>query len=123
VREVPEWIGATDDADIPKRVRLRIWERYHGRCPMCGRPLFPGRYQIDHVIALANGGPHSEYNLQPVCTDPCHSGKTQTDVKQKALHYPKRLANAGIKKKTSRPMPGSKASGWKRTFSNGWEKR
>jgi 5-methylcytosine-specific restriction protein A len=31
-REVPEWIGATDDAAIPARVRVRVFERYEGRC-------------------------------------------------------------------------------------------
>lgn len=31
-RDVEEWIGKTPDSAIPKRVRLRVFERLGGQC-------------------------------------------------------------------------------------------
>jgi 5-methylcytosine-specific restriction enzyme A len=36
-RSIPEWIGKTPDSKIPPRVKLRIWERYEGRCHITKR--------------------------------------------------------------------------------------
>ena len=34
-RSTEEWFGRTEDAAIPQRVRLRVWQRDDGRC-QCG---------------------------------------------------------------------------------------
>jgi 5-methylcytosine-specific restriction endonuclease McrA len=65
-RRVPEWVGATDDAAIPLKVRIRVFERYEGKCALTGKRLMPGEYDIDHRLALKDGGEHRESNLQPV---------------------------------------------------------
>jgi len=63
-RAVPLWQGKTDDAPVPKRVRLRIFERERGRCWITGRKIRPGEaWELDHRIALCNGGRHSEEEL------------------------------------------------------------
>ena len=97
-RKVQEWFGATPDAKIPPRVRLRVFEAYEGKCPKCGRRLEPNRWECDHIEALINGGEHREGNLQPLCLYPCHSTKTGEDIKEKSVIYRKRLKHSGIKK-------------------------
>ena len=74
------WHSDNHDADIPQRVRLRLFEASGGRCASCGRKLGPGdKWQADHIIALVNGGEHSEANLQVLC-DWCHKAKSRKDV-------------------------------------------
>lgn len=121
-RRVPEWIGKTDDTPIPTRVRLRVFERYGGICHISGRPIRTGeRWDCDHIVAIINGGEHRESNLVPVLKDP-HKSKTAEDVALKSKNYRKRSAHLGLKK-TSRPIPGSKASGWKKSISGKVSKR
>jgi 5-methylcytosine-specific restriction endonuclease McrA len=123
MRSVPEWQGSTPDADIPPRVRLRVWDKCGGCCAACQRKIAAGeKWQCDHKHALANGGRHAESNLQVLC-DWCHKFKTRSDVAVKAWHYKRRLAHAGIKQRKRRPFPGSKESGWKVTFSRGVVRR
>lgn len=115
-RSVKEWIGKTDDTPIPARVRLRIFERFGGRCYLVGRLIRAGEpWDCDHIVALVNGGEHREYNLAPVLKTP-HKEKTREDLALKSKVYRKRAAFLGIKRKSSRPIPGSKASGLKKGF-------
>lgn len=97
-RSVPPWTSSTDDQSIPIRVRLRIFDRFDGRCAKCTRRLIGGEWDLDHIVALANGGSHSEQNLQPLCKIPCHSQKTKQDVAEKARTYRKRKRNIGVKR-------------------------
>lgn len=115
VRAVPEWIGATPDQAIPPRVRLRIFQRHDGNCASCTRPLFPGHWQCDHIIALANGGEHRETNLRPLCTSPCHQTKTKADLAEKSTVYRKRTKHIGIKKPSK--FACSRNSRWKKKIS------
>ena len=80
MRTVDEWIGATDNARIPTRVRLRVWERDGGKCALTGRKIRPGEpWQLDHRVSLINGGQHREQNLQVVSVE-AHKAKTADDV-------------------------------------------
>lgn len=115
-RSVDEWIGKTDDTPIPPRVRLRVFERAKGRCEICDRKLGPAdTWEADHTVALCNGGDNREGNLRVACSW-CHASKTKADVSIKSKSARVRARHLGVKK-SSRPMPGSKASPWKRTFS------
>ncbi|WP_444668324.1 HNH endonuclease [Cereibacter changlensis] len=112
-RETSEWIGKHDDQKIPLRVQRRVVDRFEGKCAKTGHLFVPGDViEIDHIIALANGGEHRETNLQPLCGS-AHKEKTREDVRTKAkiarvrakhlnLHRPKQI------------MAGSKASKWKK---------
>jgi 5-methylcytosine-specific restriction protein A len=121
-RSLPEWIADKPNQSIPPRVRVRIFDKCKGRCAQCTRVIRGGQWQADHVVALINGGEHREHNLQCLCTD-CHKTKTAGDVAVKSKIARVRAKHLGIKNRNSRPIPGSKASGWKRTFSNGWVRR
>lgn len=95
-RAVETWQGATPDAAIPKRVRLRVFEAYGGKCALSGRKIMPGdAWDIDHRLALCNGGQHVESNLQPVLKD-AHREKTRADVGAKAKADRIRAKHLGI---------------------------
>lgn len=111
-RSVPEWIGKTPDAKVPPRVRLRIFEREEGRCHLSGRKIEAGDlWDLDHVVALVNGGEHRESNLKPAIRAK-HREKTAADVAEKAAIRSKRSRHVGIKKRSS--FPCSKDSPFKK---------
>lgn len=111
-REVEEWVGANPNAPAPPRVRLRTFERHHGICHISGRKIMPGDlWELDHIIALINGGENRESNLAPALKDK-HREKTAEDVAEKAIIAQKRQKHLGIRKKSR--FPGSRDSGLKK---------
>lgn len=103
-RTLPEWVGATPDSAIPPRVRLRVFEAHGGVCALSGRKIGPGdAWQVDHRIALANGGRHAESNLQPVLVGP-HREKTRADVGLKAKADRIAKKHRGIWPASKRPL-------------------
>lgn len=99
-RSTEEWIGSTPDAAIPKRVRLRVFERHDGICHLSGRKIMPGdAWDLDHITALINGGEHRESNLAPALRDK-HREKTAADVAEKARTARIRAKHLGIKPKS-----------------------
>lgn len=107
MRTVPEWIAKSDDARIPPRVRLRVFLDHEGRCWLSGRKIAPGEpWDIEHKIALCNGGQHRENNLAPALRDK-HRAKTAEDVAEKSAVYRKALSHVGI-----RPAPKIQSRGF-----------
>jgi 5-methylcytosine-specific restriction protein A len=97
-RELPEWIGKTPDTPAPPRVRQRVFDRHDGICYLSGRKIMPGdKWQLEHPLALINGGENRESNLAPALVEP-HKVKTAEDVKQKAKNDRVRKRHLGIKK-------------------------
>lgn len=122
MRSVEEWIGKNDDARVPIRVRIRIFDRHRGRCHLSGATIMAGQaWDLDHIIALANGGRHRESNLAPVLRDH-HREKTKLDRKAQSRIYKARKRHLGLKK-PKRPIMGSRASGWKRKMDGTVERR
>lgn len=122
-RAVPEWIGKTDDAAIPPRVRLRVFEAHGGVCHLSGRSIQAGEpWDCDHIRALVNGGEHRETNLAPALRDK-HRAKTADDVREKSIVRRKQMKSLGIAPKKGRPMPGSKASGLRKRMNGEVERR
>lgn len=107
-RSTPEWIGKTDDAKIPPRVKARIYLDASGRCLKCTRFIDGSALaaEYDHIIPLVIGGENRESNLQLLCTE-CHAQKTKLDVKLKAKVARIRKKNLGIKKRSG-------FKGWRR---------
>lgn len=112
-RSVEEWIGKTDDAAIPPRVRLRIFEAFGGVCQECGLKIAGKRWVCDHTVALINGGKNREQNLRPI-HESCNKPKTARDVAIKSKNYRVRAKAAGIKLKRGRLIPGSRGSGFRK---------
>lgn len=59
-----------------RTTRLRILERDCGRCHVCG---VDGADQVDHVVALAEGGTQDDANLAAVHAF-CHRKKTAQEA-------------------------------------------
>lgn len=78
-------------------------------------------WDVDHVVALVNGGKHCESNLAPALRDK-HREKTKADVAEKSTVYRKRAKHLGLRPK-GRPMPGSKASGIRKRMDGTVERR
>ena len=99
-RSVEEWIGKTDDAAIPPRVRVRVFDRFGGICQLTGRKIRPGdAWDLDHIVVLINGGQHRESNLQPALRDK-HRAKTKEDVAHKSKAAKRRKKHVGIRPKS-----------------------
>ena len=111
-RTVSEWIGKSDDSIPPPSVRLRVLKRHDRKCAMCGQRIV-GTYVCDHRKAIINGGANREFNLQPICVRCDRTVKTPADVKERAKTDAMTKAVHGIKR-TSRPMPGSRNTPFKR---------
>lgn len=115
-RSVEEWVGATPDSAIPKRVRLRVFERCGGRCHISGIKIQPGdKWEVDHVIPLVLGGANAESNLAPALSTE-HRKKTAADVAQKSKDRRVRAKHIGLHKPKA-IVPGSRASKWKKLLS------
>lgn len=105
-RTVETWVGSTDDAAIPTRVRLRVFERHGGVCALSGRKIMPGDpWDLDHRVPLILGGRHAEDNLQPVLRE-AHREKTKADVSAKAKADRIRAKHLGVFPKSKRPLQG-----------------
>lgn len=112
-RTVREWRGATPDAPIPDKVRARVFLDFEGKCAHCRKIVRVGdKPQLDHIVALVNGGEHREHNLQLLCGI-CHAAKTKGDVREKSVTRRKMLKTFGVAR-PKRPMPGGRQSRWKR---------
>jgi 5-methylcytosine-specific restriction protein A len=96
-RSTKEWIEEDHDKPIPDRVKDRVIRAANNLCGYCGLRVRVGGGEVDHIIALANGGEHRESNLRYVHKH-CHKIKTAEDVKQKAKDYRKRKKLYGFGK-------------------------
>lgn len=108
---------------FPPKVMVAAFERAAEHCEKCTARLVTGRFHYDHVIPDAMGGEPTLENCEALCMA-CHSVKTRTrDVPAIAKAKRQRAKHLGIKPRSSRPMAGTKASGWKHKIGGGWERR
>ncbi len=116
MRAVAVWIGKNDDTPAPHRVRLRIFEAYEGRCQCgCGRKILAGeQWDLDHYVALANGGANSELNMRPLLREH-HKEKSLVDLAAKSKTYKTKSRHLGIRPKSK--FACSRDSKWKKKIS------
>jgi 5-methylcytosine-specific restriction enzyme A len=96
-RSLPEWIGKSADSAVPPRVRVRIFDRYEGRCQCgCNRKIMAGEaWDCEDTIAIINGGQRRESNMKPWLHEH-HPEKTKADVAEKSRVYRKRAKHIGV---------------------------
>lgn len=83
-------------------------------CHLCKQRISPGRdnWEADHIARHAEGGGETAENLWPA-HEACHAAKSRKDASEVAKGKRVAAKHYGIKR-SARPMPGSKASKWKR---------
>ena len=108
-RSVSEWIGKSDDHRAPGSVRDRIMAREGNLCHLCGCEIDGKKWDLDHVVALINGGENKESNLKPAHRK-CHIAKTAQDVAEKAKIAAVRKKHLGI----TRPAGKIKSAGFQK---------
>lgn len=109
--------------EFPAKVRVAAFERAKGKCEDCTAPLFPGKFQYDHDIPDALGGEPTLENCVVRCNN-CHGAKTaKQDVPRISKAKRQQKAHIGGRKPKGRPMPGTRASGWKHNMNGSWERR
>jgi len=124
-RELPEWIGKTDDSAVPPRVRVRIFDRYDGCCQCgCNRKIMAGEsWDAEDTIAIINGGQRRESNLKPWLSEH-HPKKTALDVAEKSRVYRKRAKFLGVMPKRQKiQSAGFRKAAPQRTASRPIERR
>jgi 5-methylcytosine-specific restriction endonuclease McrA len=108
----------TERQEFTPRTKAAAFKRAGGCCEECGRKLGVGGEpcEFDHKVSCEDGGDNSLANCQCLCAQ-CHGHKThKIEAPAKAEGRRHTLKMAGVKKKPRNPIPGSKASGWKRTI-------
>jgi hypothetical protein len=93
--------------------RLRIFEAGKGICILCEQRIKAGdTWTVEHIRALALGGADEDANCGPA-HEQCRRIKDKADVA--AIAKSKRMKIAHFGGRLSRnPLPGSRASKWKR---------
>ena len=88
---------------------------FDGCCAECGNKIggVHGAIEWDHELALEMGGEDTIENLRPVHPG-CHKKKTARDIGQIAKAKRMNKRDAGIRRQSRNPLPGSKASKWKK---------
>lgn len=121
--------------EFSDKQKLAMWERAKGHCECCGRKIVGKlRPNYDHIVPDAVADKSKPLTIddgQVLCTD-CHDRKTNEQNAGPASRGDKteiaktaRLIEnaAGVKKRRSRPMPGTKASGWRQKIGGEWVRR
>jgi 5-methylcytosine-specific restriction protein A len=95
--------------------RLNLFLIKKGLCAACTQKIDAGKaWDIDHIVPLALGGTNAADNLQILCR-PCHRSKTtQSDIPRIAKTKRLKAHHLGARAPSTRPIPGSRHSPWKR---------
>lgn len=100
---------------LTKGQRIDLLHLHSGRCHICGQTINLARedMHVEHVIPLAMGGADDLTNMQPAHVG-CHAEKTKIDVR--AIAKAKRVAakHNGTWRPPRNPVPGSRATKWKK---------
>ena len=95
--------------------RLNLFLMRKGLCAACTQKIDAGKaWDIDHILPLAMGGTNAPENLQILCRS-CHRSKTtQSDIPRIAKTKRLKARHLGASAPSTRPIPGSRRSLWKR---------
>ena len=107
----------------PKQ-RLAICERHGWICHLTGIKIDPvrDRWEIDHIIPLTEGGSDDDDNLAPALAS-AHLEKTIERAPIGAACRRKMYKHLGAKKKSGRPMAGTRRSRFKKKVDGTVERR
>lgn len=99
---------------LSPRERLAMFEKHRGICCLCEAKItVADKWIVEHIIALELGGGNEDANLGPAHAK-CAKMKTREDHRIGAKLKRVRQKHLGIRDEKKRPMPGSRASKWKK---------
>ena len=76
---------------------MRIFEKHGGRCRLTGKKILAGdKWDLDHIVPLADGGENRERNLAPVLHY-AHQQKTVEENKARAKAKRNAIKQFGMK--------------------------
>lgn len=108
--------------EFTSKTKLAAWDRCKGRCERCTAKVL-GTPEYDHIVPAAVGGSNDLDNCAVLCRT-CHGLKThRTDVPEIAKTKRIKAKRAGATKSQSRPLAGTKASGWRKRMDGSVERR
>jgi len=108
--------------EFTKKTKLARFKHADGCCEKCGDKILT-RAEYDHAVPAAVGGGNDFDNCRCLCQI-CHAEKTsKRDVPQIAKTVRIVEKRAGVRKSKSRPMAGTKASGWRKRMDGTVERR
>ena len=95
--------------------RLSLFLKRKGICAACTQKIDAGKaWDIDHILPMALGGTNEPHNLQILCRS-CHRAKTShSDIPLIAKTKRLKARHLGACAPSTRPVPGSRHSPWKR---------
>ncbi len=96
--------------EFSRKVRAQAHLRANGCCEACGARLKVGEGEYDHVLPDELGGEPTLENCKLLCVV-CHKAKTADDIRRIRKADRQRDRHTGAFKPSSRPLPGSRASG------------
>jgi 5-methylcytosine-specific restriction endonuclease McrA len=97
--------------EIPKGVRIDVWNEYigkdklEGKCYVCGNIIRITDFEVGHNKAVAKGGSDRKENLRPICRKCNLSMGTKSIEAYKRKYYSKpkkKLTTKKTEKKTSK---------------------
>lgn len=59
--------GSTPRVSLSKELKGMVFEQSNGYCAICGKPLTPESYTVDHIVPLSRGGTNEMSNFRCVC--------------------------------------------------------
>ncbi len=126
---------------LTRAQKARLFQAHNGQCAECGSKIEAGEVEWDHIkerrmaVDETDAAEREQLaNFQPLCP-PCHGAKTaewsgiHAKAKRQAGETGQRARRERAKERgtykplSGRPMPGTKASGFKRKFNGEVERR
>jgi 5-methylcytosine-specific restriction endonuclease McrA len=104
----------TEEARVPlsKAKRALLFAEHQGKCCLCGERIEGAAWIDEHIEPLWRLGTNAWDNRGPAHVE-CAREKTRLEAKARAKCR-RIAARAEGRKRKSRPIPGSKASCWKK---------
>lgn len=119
--------------EIPKAVKLEVFRRAGGPEELvcegeCCLPLRGKPFEYHHLreewtwnLPKSQRPPITAADVKLLCI-PCHDNVSAVGTKDRS-HSKRIIEKTARAKKTRNPLPGSKASGWRKKMDGSWERR
>jgi 5-methylcytosine-specific restriction enzyme A len=103
--------------------RMQILAAHSRTCCICGLSIeWNNPWIVEHITPLSMGGTYDWDNMAPAHAF-CAKKKTAAEAGPRAKADRQRARHLGVKKSSPRPMPGTKASKWRKRLDGTVERR